>query len=167
MTIQDWGAFGEIVGAVAVVASLVYLAVQIRQNTRQLSHSIEAARIASLERNIESSNHLREILILNPDLAELWLSGLEDFCSLKGVERIRFEMLLRNIFSAFQGAYVRHLSIHNESEDFTGTARMIEAILEKRGARDCLAQALTDWRPEFSDFIDARLASIDSRATQH
>jgi hypothetical protein len=32
-TIQDWGAVGEIVGGVAVVATLLYLAVQLRQNT--------------------------------------------------------------------------------------------------------------------------------------
>ena len=30
MTIQDWGAIGELVGAVAVVVTLVYLATQIR-----------------------------------------------------------------------------------------------------------------------------------------
>lgn len=34
MSIQEWAAIAEIVGALAVVASLVYLAVQIRQNTR-------------------------------------------------------------------------------------------------------------------------------------
>ena len=33
MTIQDWGAVGEIVGAIAVLLTLIYLALQIRQNT--------------------------------------------------------------------------------------------------------------------------------------
>ena len=49
MTIQDWGALGEIIGALAVVASLVYLAVQIRQNSRQLAHSARAHEISTLE----------------------------------------------------------------------------------------------------------------------
>jgi hypothetical protein len=44
MTIQDWGAIGEIVGAIAVVATLVYLAKQIRQNT----HSMEEGRRLAL-----------------------------------------------------------------------------------------------------------------------
>ena len=34
MSIQDWGAVGEIVGAIAVVVTLLYLATQIRENTR-------------------------------------------------------------------------------------------------------------------------------------
>jgi hypothetical protein len=36
MTIIELGALGEFVGAIAVVATLVYLAVQIRQNTRSM-----------------------------------------------------------------------------------------------------------------------------------
>ncbi len=33
MTIQDLGAIGDLVGGVAVLVTLVYLAMQIRQNT--------------------------------------------------------------------------------------------------------------------------------------
>ena len=39
MTLQDLGNLGEFVGAIAVVISLVYLAAQIRQNTRALHSS--------------------------------------------------------------------------------------------------------------------------------
>tara|TARA_B110000858_G_scaffold89247_1_gene103084 strand:- start:5179 stop:5370 length:192 start_codon:yes stop_codon:yes gene_type:complete len=52
-------AIGEIIGATAVVVSLVYLAVQIRQNTRQISSSIKAAQLSAFERNIESGNQIR------------------------------------------------------------------------------------------------------------
>jgi len=34
MTIQDLGAIGDLVGGVAVLATLVYLAMQIKQNTK-------------------------------------------------------------------------------------------------------------------------------------
>ena len=34
MTLEDLGNLGEFVGAIGVVVSLVYLALQIRQNTR-------------------------------------------------------------------------------------------------------------------------------------
>jgi hypothetical protein len=37
MTLQDLGGLGELIGAVAVVLSLAYLAVQVRQNTRALN----------------------------------------------------------------------------------------------------------------------------------
>jgi hypothetical protein len=78
LSIQDWGAIGEIVGALAVVASLIYLAMQIRQNTRQISMSLESAKLAAFERTVESNNHAREVLITNPEVADLLLRGLTD-----------------------------------------------------------------------------------------
>lgn len=164
VSIQDWGALGEIIGAIAVVASLVYLGVQIRLNTRQLAHSVEATRIASLERNIESANRMRELLIRDRDLAELFLTGLRDCDALQGPDKLRFELLLRNFFSGFQGAYIRHLSLDDDPDGFRGVERMIETILANDGVRRFLEQADTDWRPEFRAFIDARIAAVDGRA---
>ena len=43
MTIQDWGAIGEILGAIGVIATLLYLAVQLKQNTKALSEYVEAS----------------------------------------------------------------------------------------------------------------------------
>jgi len=40
-------AIGEVVGALGVVASLGYLAIQIRQNTQQIRQSIEVGQVAS------------------------------------------------------------------------------------------------------------------------
>jgi len=67
MSIQEWAALAEIVGAVAVVASLVYLAVQIRQNTHGLSMSLKSTELAAFERNVDAGNRIREIFILNPE----------------------------------------------------------------------------------------------------
>ena len=39
MSIMELGALGEFVGAIAVVVTLAYLAVQIRQNTRAMEES--------------------------------------------------------------------------------------------------------------------------------
>ena len=44
MTIQDWGAIGEVVSALAVLATLIYLAIQIRQNTAATRAQIHQAR---------------------------------------------------------------------------------------------------------------------------
>jgi len=56
MSIQEWAAIAEIVSAVAVVASLIYLAVQIRQNTNGLSMSLRSTELAAFERNVEAGN---------------------------------------------------------------------------------------------------------------
>lgn len=65
MTIQDWGAIGEVVGAVAVVITLAYLATQIRY-----------ARLAASDASRQSRAHgVREILLTvinNREFREAW-----------------------------------------------------------------------------------------------
>ena len=66
-------AIGQIVGAFAVVISLIYLAREIRSNAR-------AARVASTETVIRWLRQLAE----HPQLRELYYRGIHDFDSLEG-----------------------------------------------------------------------------------
>jgi hypothetical protein len=60
MTIMELGALGEFVGAVAVVATLAYLAVQIRQNTRAME---EGRRLALAQTYQMRADALQEMLV--------------------------------------------------------------------------------------------------------
>ena len=153
MSIQDWGAIGEIVGALAVVASLIYLAVQIRQSTRQISLSLESAKLESFERTIESSNHAREILITNPEVTELFLRGISSYRNLPDSDKFRCNMLFRNLLSAFQGGYIRQLAMGGDPEQLEGTIKSLNTLLRNPGVRQWLEEVETDWRPEFANVI--------------
>jgi len=95
-------AISEAIGVVAILISLAYLAVQIRQSTHEFSRGIEANQLAAFERNIESGNRLREVLLLNPDLIDLMTKGYASYTTLDAAAKIRFGLLLRNIFSSMQ-----------------------------------------------------------------
>ena len=49
LTIQDLGALGEFFGSIAVLATLVYLALQTRQNTMAISAQLDAARLGAAQ----------------------------------------------------------------------------------------------------------------------
>ncbi len=85
MSIQDWGAVGEIVGAIAVVVTLLYLTTQIRQNTRSLRNAASSSINDAL---LQLNSRWAE----NPDgLVEIWVRGCADLGSLTPVERERWE----------------------------------------------------------------------------
>lgn len=153
MSIQDWGAIGEIVGALAVVASLIYLAMQIRQNTRQISLSLESAKLAAFERTVETSNHAREVLITNPEVADLFLKGLSDYGNLPPSDKFRCNMLFRNVLSGFQGSYIRQLTMGADPEQLEGIRKALDTLLKNPGIRQWLGEVETDWRPEFANFV--------------
>ena len=71
-------AIGQIVGAFAVVVSLIYLAREIRRNAR-------AERLASMDTVIRWLRQLTE----HPQLSELYYRGLHDFESLEGADLVR------------------------------------------------------------------------------
>ena len=165
MTIQDWGAIGEIIGAIAVVVSLIYLAIQIRQNTHQIALSMESNKLAAFERNIDSGNRAREILISDAAMADLFLKGAADFRNLDPTDRFRCEMLFRILFSSLQGGYVRLLTVGGDVSSFSGPKSGIDQLVRNRGVREWLASADPDWRPEFNDLVRQRAACYDERAS--
>jgi hypothetical protein len=100
MTLQDWGSVGEVVGALAVVATLIYLAKQIRQNTHAMD---EGRRLALAQTYQLRSDALQAMLVqaadseyIGPIIIKLTEHGYpEDVKALEGLteaERRRFRM---------------------------------------------------------------------------
>lgn len=166
MSIQEWAAIAEIISAIAVVASLVYLAVQIRQNTRGLSMNLKSTELAAFERNVEAGNRIREIFILHPDVSELYARGIKSYADLGGSEKLRFSMLLSNVFSALQGAYGRQLTYGNDPENFAGTERMLDSLIRCRGVQDWLSSNSPDWRPQFAAMVTQRVQMTRDAASK-
>ena len=78
MTIQDWGAIGEIVGAVGIIITLIYLATQIRYARIASTDATRQHRVSAI-REIETQ------ITSNPEISSAWfkaaapsLSGMHD-----------------------------------------------------------------------------------------
>jgi hypothetical protein len=100
MTIQDWGAIGELVGGAAVVVTLIYLALQVRQNTQAMD---ENRRLALAQTYQMRADALQDMLVraadsrhIGPIIIKLTQSGYpEDVAALDiltAEERGRFRL---------------------------------------------------------------------------
>jgi hypothetical protein len=65
------GAIGETVGAVAVVISLVYLAIQMRSQNRE-------TRLSTINSSLTTWNSLMAMVAENSELADIWNRGLKN-----------------------------------------------------------------------------------------
>jgi hypothetical protein len=100
----DWDAIGavaELLGALGVIASLIYLAVQIRQNT-------ESVRMASHHGVAEQFQRSNLAALEDPQLAELLIRGLPDASSLSDVDRLRVDLYLLSLFRTYEELYQLH-----------------------------------------------------------
>ena len=80
---QLLGNYGEFFGAIAVVVTLIYLALQIRQNTN-------ATKVGTSFALNQSLADINSALRSDAELAGIWLKGCEDLESLSAVEHVRF-----------------------------------------------------------------------------
>ena len=91
----------EIIGTVAVVVSLVYVGIQVRQNTRS----------TKLATGQNLSHDLRETLApiySDSEFARIHLAGMKDVGSLTGVERYRVYTYIQSTFRAFENVYYHY-----------------------------------------------------------
>lgn len=96
MTIAELGSLGELLAAIATIATLIYLALQLRQNTAVLK--------LSQARAVDSdAQNARGRFVDNREVTELYITGLSDPESLDQADRLRFRMMLDQLFFDWQG----------------------------------------------------------------
>jgi hypothetical protein len=98
MSLEDLGNIGEFVAAIAVLVSLVYLALQIRQNTRAVragAHQAMADGISALSLTLSESS----------DLARIMVKGHADYDSLTLEERVRFDAFVGRVFASWENVF--------------------------------------------------------------
>ena len=140
------GAVGEIVGAIAVVMTLIYLAVQTRQNTEAVRHAFSRG-------VMEDANEWRFRIVENPDVSELFRTGLRDPDRLDANDKYRFRM--------FMDALVFHWQHAHETGVELPLAN-IQRTLSQPGGSWYWARAKDVLTPVFVAFVERLLlGSID------
>ena len=101
------GAIAELLGAIGVISTLIYLASQIRQNTKALYRN---------EMNIamEQWSSFRKLMLSNPTFGDVMSRGGRDLTSLSREERTIYDHLLSELMHIFRHSY------HRSKEEVVG-----------------------------------------------
>jgi hypothetical protein len=161
-------AISEVIGVFIIIISLAYVALQLRQNTKQLKMNLEESRLRSFSDNVESSNRMRELLILNPDLLELIAKGSEAYDTLTRVDKQRFGLWLRMALNEMQASYYRHSMVDEEAFKNLDKGYFVDELFHSSWIRKWLHKNKTkcDWRAEFRQLIEQRLALAEQTASK-
>ena len=153
MNLEQLGNLGEFLAAVATIATLVYLAVQIRQNT-------QATRAASFHAITDSMNHVNVAVVQTPELARIWLAGAAERSSLTGEERHRYDMLLLSYFHVFETMHYQARVGAGESRLLIAEQRSLESLLATSGVREWWAENPYAFDDEFRAYINQIAAEV-------
>ena len=146
------GAIGEILGATAVVISLVYVAVQIRQNTNE-------TRMQRTQSLIAANADVNSQVAGDKELADVFQAAVVDFDALSGSEKIRFGGLVFSTFNRYSFAYYQYLRGDLEEVFWKVIEQEMAVFLTLPGAR-------TWWERDKSRFIPEFVAHLDKLVGQ-
>ena len=93
---MDWeaiGAIGELVGASGVLLTLIYLSVQVRQNSIQLAENSRTAELASLDMLVASFSRQRQ-LMATKEVSAFYEHGLDSYDNLDPADQRRFQAII-------------------------------------------------------------------------
>ena len=133
MTLEDLGNIGEFVAAIGVIVSLLYVAVQLRQNTRQIAEGNRAMRLTEMQATAQAFSHFREMVVPNPEVSELLQRGGEQPETLGPADLMRFSLMMQELFFSCQALYQRCEEGLMPRRSWEGTARMLAGLLGNPG----------------------------------
>ena len=128
MTLEDLGNLGEFIGGLAVIATLIYLAVQIRQNSKLLRASVE-------QTTRSDSTAILNLMAASTENASVYHRGLTDSAVMSPEERTHFYLLLAANFYHFQQAYAAHQDGIQSEETWNTQWQALQFYASQPGVR--------------------------------
>ncbi|MBL4709270.1 MAG: hypothetical protein JKY48_12615 [Flavobacteriales bacterium] len=92
------GAIAESLGAVGVILTLIYLATQIRQNTK----SVRTA--AGMDMSKQAASWIARMAV-QPELSRIYNLAAQDPDSLTSAEKVRYAAYIAELFFIYEGQY--------------------------------------------------------------
>ena len=150
MTLADLGNLGEFVGAIAVVASLIYLAIQVRQNTRSV-------RASTYQAVVSDSAAINATGAQDEALARIFRVGQRDISELADDERMRHDFFLGQSFNMFENLYLQREHGTIDDEYFNAKMGLVRRWLSRPGIREWWDSRSYMYVGRFRDFVSENL----------
>ena len=147
---MDWdaiSAIGEVVGAAAVVVTLIYLSVQIRQNTRsnQVSAEIEA---------LEQLSNWVTRISTDKDAQRLWDLVAEGSEPLSTEDSGQYLWIMGELFWVVESAFVQYRRGYLSKEAWMRFETTLAGTLDNKLTREWWENREVPHSPEFRNYVD-------------
>ncbi len=155
MTLEQYAAIAEIIGVILIIASLVYVARQLSQNTKLMRANAAGQRVQrDAELNFRVSDN-------NDGFTEIWLKGITALDSLSEAERIRLIFFNRSAIVHWHNMF----SLRSQSLLPDSAWNEMTWLIRHIGLRQDVLEA---WRmfkgsfdKPFQEFLDSELAAAE------
>ncbi len=148
------GALGQVVGALAVVITLVYLASQVRENARGVRRGATAEAIAAYRQ-------WNQQIIADPLMNHILIKGLRGIETLSEDELTRVWGMAINLFKTAENLHFQYASGAMDLNVWTGWEYLLNGLLTTTGCQQLYRQRRRAFSTSFQDWMDNRVADTE------
>jgi hypothetical protein len=145
-------AIGQMLGAIGVIVSLIYLALQIR------NHKTESRR-ASINLLTTHWSDLMKAHVESEEFCTLWLRGVQSFESLEGPAKLRFSAHLGRFLRTADSLYLYLRRGEMDDQLWRGVDRTLAGTAAYPGFQQWWPTRKSWYTDEFAALIDRHIAS--------
>ena len=142
------GAIGELIGAVAVVISVLYLAWQVRSQ-------VQEARLAAIHEVSEGFREGIAATFMDRQLAELFVKAKHDAESLSEADRLQFVAFVQRNYRVWEDAFYQHRKGRLDEPHWHSMERQYSSLLSWPGVRWVWKIRREFYTAEFREYVDS------------
>jgi len=160
MDLQTFANLGEFLGGLAVIVSLVYLGLQVRQNTQSL-------RTENYGRALDRVASMQSELSRDTELSRLFSRAVVDPSQLTPAERIQFTWALYEAFGAFEFMFLASRTRGLSEEVWARWSSTVAWWLSFPGVRSWWHHRPVPFSVSFTSYVEGILSenAVDQAAT--
>ena len=148
------GAIGQLAAVFIGIPSMIYLAVQIRTQTKE-------RRISAVNTLTTQWGDMTNALHDSAELSEIYLRGAQSFTDLDPVSKLRFSAFFNRFVNHFEAMYLAHRAGILTEPAWAKVKRTMDDLVTCPGVRQWW-EVRRHWHTEeFGEIIDAIVASRD------
>ena len=152
MTLQDWGSIGELIGGIAIIVSLLYVGLQIRQSTKATQAATNQA---------FSSLYSHQILqITREDMRDVFRLGLGGLQNLNAGEQAAFMALIASITRMWETFYFEKRNGRFEAEMYDSWLVQLIDLHGNPGVREYWSIRKHHFSSDFVAYLDGKIGEI-------
>ena len=148
MTLEELGGLGEFLGALAVLASLVYVATEIRRNTK-------ATRLATLQSALDSVQQIFDPLVRDAELTRIIRLGMIDPSGLNEDEGARLGWWVSSVLRQAENTFVQHQAGMLDDPSWAARAHQIRNFFSSPAVQKIWGSASEGYHEEFRDWVNS------------
>jgi hypothetical protein len=161
MTI-NWDAFGalaEALGAVAVIMSVLYLAVQIRSQTQE-------ARLAATRELSAELRRMLETIALDKEFSEIYQAAIYDYEGLDSNDRMRISYSWQAMFRLIEQQHLHTVHGSIDPVYLESVERVFREFVKNRGVVSFWQLSRHSYAEDFCTYIDQLIAQAEATEFQ-